>query len=110
MKARHAAALMLVGWVLLVPGISYQSATNVWTVDGYDEHKKPVYSAWENQESYDTAAECQNQLSKLDPTESPVMPTAEGAVRNPIGLADAVRGSVKQAVCIATDDPRLKGN
>lgn len=110
MNLRHAAALALVGWALLVPGISYQSAANVWTVDGYDEHKKPVYSAWENQGSYDTAAQCRDQLGKLDPNESPVMPTAEGAVRNPTGLANAVRDAVKQVVCIATDDPRLKSN
>src|ERR1700689_281189 len=110
MNSRHPAVLALVGWVLLVPGINYQSASNVWSVGGYDEHKKPVYSAWEDQGSYDTAAQCQDHLSKLDPNESPVMPTAEGAVRNPTGLADAVRDSVKQAVCLPTDDPRLKGN
>ena len=110
MKPRHPAVLALVGWVLLVPGISYQSAANVWTLNGYDDHKKPVYSAWENYGSYDTAAQCQDDLRKLDPNQSPVMPTAEGAVRNPAGLANATRESVKQALCVATDDPRLKGN
>jgi hypothetical protein len=108
MKTRHAAAVVLVGWYLMVPSITYQSAANVWTVSGFDQHKRPVYSAWENYGSYDTAAECQEQLSKLDPTASPIMPTAEGAVRNPTGLASAVRDSVKQAVCIPDNDPRLK--
>jgi len=110
MKPRNPAVLALVGWVLLVPGISHQSAANVWTLNGYDDHKKPVYSAWENYGSYDTAAQCQDDLRKLDPNQSPVMPTAEGAVRNPAGLANATRESVKQALCVATDDPRLKGN
>jgi hypothetical protein len=110
MKSCHAAALALVGWYLMVPGITYQSASNVWTVSGYDAHKRPVYSAWENYGTYATAAECQDQLRKLDPTASPVMPTAEGAVRNPLGLANAVRDSVNQAICISTDDPRLKQN
>jgi len=110
MQSRHAATFALVGWYLLVPSVGYQSATNVWTMGGYDEHGKPVYSDWRTYGSYDTAAECQNHISGLDPTESPVIPTDEGAIRNPIGLAKVVRAAVKQAICIKADDPRLKSN
>jgi hypothetical protein len=110
MKRLHATALLLVGWVLLVPGINYDSATNVWMVTGYDKHKKPVYRVWENYGSFDTKAGCEEERKKLDPNASPIMPTAEGAVRNPTGLANVVRESVNQAVCIPGDDPGLKEN
>jgi hypothetical protein len=110
MSLRHAFKVVLAGWVLLVPRILYESGTNTWTVTGYDKHKKPVYSVWDNYGSFDTKAGCENELKKLDPTASPVMPTAEGAVRNPAGLANVVRDSVKQAVCIPSDDPSLKQN
>jgi hypothetical protein len=108
MNIRHTAALALVGWSLMVPGLSYQSATNVWTAGVYDKHGKPVYSAWTTYGSYDTAAECQSELGKLNPYQSPVMAIDEGAIRNPLGLEQATRESVKQATCIANTDPRLK--
>jgi hypothetical protein len=97
-----------VGWYLMVPGVTYQSAANLWTAGVYDKHGRPVYSAWRDYGSFDTAAECQNELGKLDPNERPVMGTDEGAVRNPLGLEQAVRAAVKQATCIANTDPRLK--
>ncbi len=109
MNIRHAAALALVGWYLMVPGVTYQSATNVWTVGVYDKHGKPVYSAWRAYDSFDTAAECQNALSKLDPDERPAMAaTDEGSIRNPLGETNAVHEAVSKATCLADTDPRLK--
>jgi len=61
MKFRHAAALALVGWYLMVPP---QNAH-------WQEKRQPLYnsnaplSEWDIDESFDTAAECQAALKKL---------------------------------------------
>jgi len=83
MKPRHAAALALMGWYLLIP-----------TPGHYDA---PL-SYWGHYDSYDTAKECSEaQLELVKRAENPNWKDP----RLPVG-------SVKASECIASDDPRLK--
>jgi hypothetical protein len=90
MKLRHAAALTLVGWYLMVPpGAS----------DGRLDLQAPI-SRWEIESSYDTADDCQGVIDgmvRLYPTLK-----EEG-----VGLTKAQALLTLNGKCIATDDPRL---
>jgi hypothetical protein len=78
MKLRHAAALALVGWYLMVP-----PQTRTWWIgeERYDD-AAPL-NRWTIEQSFDKAELC----------EAARQATQAG-----------------HAVCVATDDPRLKGN
>lgn len=96
---RHAAAIALIGWYLIVPQL-------------YDGHligplldrpgHSPDLAHWNNDGSYDTAAECEaarSQLVLVDPN-------------NPRFQldADTLATLRRFATCVSTDDPRLKEN
>jgi hypothetical protein len=93
MKPRHAAALALVGWYLMVPPIS----------NGTPAIAAPL-SRWEIQESYDTAVECQSNLylvvkQALTDLQKPMIQDKKNLVLQ-----------FSSATCVASDDPHLKGN
>ena len=103
MTLRHATALALVGWYLMMPP----------HVGGDGKPDKGVPLAqWDQMGSYDSAAECSGAyiwFLKQRQKES-----ALSLRSNPPPLtlqADAARqqlGEASAAVCIASDDPRLK--
>ena len=89
MKPRHAAALALVGWYLLVPAPG--------------DETQPL-SYWSHVESYDTAKECQQGLHAwYDQNER------HGFVVQGFTPAQ-IKSAWLMAECIETVDPRLKGN
>jgi hypothetical protein len=86
MNLREAAAVVFVGWCLIMPPLSN---------DRQLVEKNAPFSRWDTISTYDTAAACNHELDKL---------TA------------VVAGNVNQSVlqrrvlagrCIAADDPRL---
>ena len=89
MKLSHAAVLALVGWYLMVP------------IPGIDN--QPI-STWSHIQSYDTAKECEDGMTEW----------FERHQRDGFALKgfepNQVKNAFLQAECIATDDPRLKGN
>jgi hypothetical protein len=93
MKPRHAAALALVGWYLMLPP---------WRVIGGEVRSSvpdpdASLSKWINVRNFDTAASCDHALMQfLD------------AAGDGEPLSD--RNRARFARCIATDDPRLKPN
>jgi hypothetical protein len=102
MKPRHAAALALVGWYLMSPLVDHKA-------------EKLLYEApltyWEHEGSFDTAAECERKLrdnmrvmSNLTMSNLTMKSTDRSPGYN-LGLNSALA-----AKCIASDDPRLKGN
>jgi hypothetical protein len=107
MKLRHAAALALVGWYLMLAP-SY---------DGLFEERAPL-SQWQWQGSYDTKVECFQTLAwKLHDAQlkHKVFATVDGSERlrcdfNNINLGcDAANMNIYVVYkCVATDDPRLK--
>ena len=86
MKVRHAAALALIGWYLMVPPLH----------KGEVDEKAPL-KEWTVLQSFGTVTECSQWLSVL---------------LNKAALDPATRTVVKHrllaASCMSTDDPRLK--
>ena len=84
MKLRHAAALALVGWYLMVPLSRNDSLTK-----------------WDHYGSFDSAAACATARENAI--------RAGGADSKMMGLSsEEVKRALLQSECIATDDPRLK--
>ncbi len=89
MKPRHAAALALMGWYLMMPP---------WRLIGGE--MRPVsdpdasLSKWVNEGNFDTAASCYHALMQFLDVAGDGKPLTD---RNPARFAR----------CVATDDPRL---
>jgi hypothetical protein len=106
MNLRHAAALALVGWYLMVPPTPWNPKISTWTI-------------WN---SYDTAAQCGIVLGRQRESASRVLADmAALAKHKPTNKfqaeVDAVTLDPKfkameeaelNAACISSDDPRLK--
>jgi hypothetical protein len=86
MKPRHAAALALVGWYLMSPPIG--------RYDPNHPEKTPL-NLWKIDGPYDTAIACVRAKTEL----------TDNLLAIGSGLTEA-----NSSQCIATDDPRLKGN
>jgi len=89
MKLRHAAALALVGWYLMVPPLRSKGSSECY------EANAPI-SQWQRIEAFDTAEQC-----KAASTKSALWHKQHGL---DCGLASAWL----DAQCIESDDPRLK--
>jgi hypothetical protein len=89
MQAWHVAALALLGWYLIVPPMT--------GLGGGPDLQAP-FNKWHIRASFDSARACNHvYLEELD--------------RIWKSKADAKqRIQIQNAQCIATDDPRLKGN
>jgi hypothetical protein len=90
MRFRHAAALALVGWYLMLPP---------WVKYNTFDASEPL-SKWDHSASYDSAAECERVRSAMTDYYSH-HPKADDA--------DWFLRLNATAQCVATDDPRLKG-
>jgi hypothetical protein len=85
MKPRHAAALALVGWYLMVPPLG---------PDHTRDDSLPL-ARWHTLESFDSALECRDFHSQA---------WERSKSNNNAKMAEAY----ESATCIASDDPRLK--
>lgn len=88
MKLLHGAALALFGWYLMLPPPDTTAPFANWKIEG----------------SFDSAAQCKAALDSLIAQEAQYPPDP-----NPDNEA-VWRKALQDALCIATDDPRLKGN
>jgi hypothetical protein len=103
-KPRHAAALALVGWYLMVPPDS--------TVPHSVDSAAPM-SRWSIVTNFESADTCKQALTELqNKNGDPAKLDATGRLRRfqkrepaDLGLA---RARIDHASCIATGDPRLK--
>jgi hypothetical protein len=84
-KLRHTAALALVGWYLFVP-----PQTRFWWIGAQRYDDTAPLSRWTIDQSFDKAAGC------------------EAARRATQDLAGDAAIRMDHAVCIASDDPRLR--
>ncbi len=94
MKPRHAAALVLVGWYLMVPPL-YRTGAK-WKPD-----LNAAISEWQLVDSYDSADACKQGLTNR------LQVMQQGAFANPSRRADAIF-QLQTGQCSATDDPRLR--
>jgi hypothetical protein len=88
MKPRHAAALALVCWYLMVPPINGQEL--------------PI-AQWNHISSFDTADKCEMERVKLRDSYKNGAPPHNLTREQAINL-------IIESECLGTDDPRLKGN
>jgi hypothetical protein len=92
---RHAAALTLVGWYLMLPPIARLG-----------DHLRPnvdaAISEWEDTDSFDSASQCHDGINDLVRARQTSKFTVES--ERPLAIWQA-----QLAKCIASDDPRLKG-
>ncbi len=99
MRLRHADALVLVGWYLLMPP---------WIGPTLD--LRTPLSKWVNQGSFDSDEQCENARADLINGFKGDLDTAEGKAPDcedvaMLQMADEVE---EESECVATDDPRLK--
>ena len=87
MKLRHTAAVALMGWYLFVP-----PQTRTWWIGAERYDDAAPLNKWTIERSFDKAEGCE---------------AARLATEQQAGDA-AIRMS--HAVCVASDDPRLRGN
>jgi hypothetical protein len=95
MKLRHAAALALVGWYLMLPPVT----------SGHRVNAEAPLSQWERSSgTYDVVGECQGAIAKLRHVRTPLRLMVDDKIHTPEVLAR----QFASATCIASDDPRLK--
>jgi len=92
MKLRHAAVLALVGWYLMVP--PWRSAQTAHPIPDSDA---PL-SKWITEGTFDSAVGCNRYLMSILMSSNPADPAFQNKLR------------AQAAKCVASDDPRLKGN
>jgi hypothetical protein len=94
MKPRHAAALALVGWYLMVPPVRGAPGEII-------EHA-PL-SEWDIDSQYDSNAECENSV----PSDKDIQESVKQCSNGDCAITVALPGYGR---CIAANDPRLKDN
>jgi len=107
MNLRHAAALALVGWYLMVPPPALLNEA----IRGSEAH----LSLWERRrEFYASALDCEHALKKLQAeTQRQKERDLQGAAEMDANLDQHAINTYKSvgfAKCVSTDDPRLKRN
>ena len=96
MNPRHAAALALVGWYLITPPLSSDGKRVV----GY----APL-SGWSIGQSFDSATECEHaRIEQVTSARYVAEKARDPDPSNSVLVLDASLGK-----CVATNDPRLKG-
>ena len=104
MNLRHAAAFALVGWYLMVP--------SMMDCVGVAQCRPRPVSKWTIERSFDTAADCQESADRLQ--QEAIGELTQAAKRWKDGhlltVPEAASAASGNAQCIASDDPRLKGN
>jgi hypothetical protein len=92
---RHLAALALVGWTLMVPPPRPVG-------DHFETNFYAPLSKWTRLRTFDLKSQCETERETYQQK-----PTGNLVIM--LGAAEA-QATTKASKCVATDDPRLKGN
>jgi hypothetical protein len=97
--ARHAAALALVGWYLMMPPVKQDCSQ--WPDQPCSVHVDMTapLSKWQHRLVFDSAQECQERLATMNSPSD-----GNSSMDNFLAVMN------RNAQCVASDDPRLKGN
>jgi hypothetical protein len=97
LKPRHAAALALVGWYLMTPPIDRAGSGGQFWVPA----NEPL-SMWSTDRTFSSEDECKSALANLK--QSHIYTGYSGR-----GDSEYAKDQQRQqAICVSTDDPRLK--
>ncbi len=106
MKLRHAAALALVGWYLLIPPLE----SCLGSFYGRPCEQTPLRKWRRSERTYDSRAKCEEMRNVW--VEKARLYLRESVNDRPqttrMGVFDADYAAWLAATCVATDDPRLK--
>jgi hypothetical protein len=113
-KFRHAVALALVGWYLMLPPL-----TRGWFSATTTRNDSAPLNQWRTLHAFDKSWECQSYLGRDDATWQDRMTRnlnrflaerkqSSGKVTEWDKLVQHEQDEMDHAICIATDDPRLK--
>ncbi len=91
MKLRHAGALAFVGWYLMIPPAALPPGV---------AYKQPLRK-WQILRVFDTADSCEDFLSTF---------FEDSQLKQSLNTLEPAYRDYMFAECVATDDPRLKGN
>ena len=105
---RHAVALTLVGWYLMTPPL-IKGAHNIkgGAHNTYTVYRSAPLSEWQIQESYDSAAQCEEGRPGFVRAARRLVISA-GLCTETGPCNEPELESAALVLCIATDDPRLK--
>lgn len=103
MKTRHAAALAIVTWYLMIPPIG---------ADNKVDANAPL-SQWRKGVSFNSQKECDDSLK--DAVQNPMTPDeykdaakqTRKAKMKPLSMSEMIKRT-QESQCVAADDPRLK--
>jgi hypothetical protein len=96
----QAAAVAFVGWYLMTPPTNEHDNS---------DPRLPLHQGWNIYGRFDTASECQSaRLGEIVKTSVQLEKSKRGGLLESALLAEGE--SLMASRCIATDDPRLKGN
>jgi hypothetical protein len=111
MNLRHAAALALVGWYLMVPPMCADHPVPAWCRESTD----PVRQ-WAIREKFNTEKECNAKLNSWRERTRPTVVCGSSDQKSCWNELSPLQHRVvidemdaKWANCISSDDPRLKG-
>jgi hypothetical protein len=115
MTNRHAAALALVGWYLMVPPASDWRRLYHFVIEppwGYFTHGEPFYPApswkWEKLGEFYSQANCESTRAFIVRHDGKVERRQLPPNASLASIPNAKQYQANEASCIATDDPRLK--
>ncbi len=108
MKPRHAAALVLIYWMLMMPPFTYDNSGNITGVD-----KSAPMVRWHlvTTDTYSSIDDCQTAQNAWGRATQDKMDGLTGqGVRIPNRDKSARIGAAALSRCVASNDPRLNGN
>ena len=119
MNSRHAAAFALVGWYLITPPLMLESNGVFQFQDGKkleelakDPHFAPnpnqPYSKWEIVSSYSDKSQCEEERQRLKQFAETRIAQRRGERERRWGMVMEFDQKFMLAICIASNDPRLK--
>jgi len=101
MKLRHAAALAILGWFLMVPQIlASQVPTDKDLIGPFTTNNKPDFTSWRRVGIFNTEAACEAARSELQTTL---------VYKSPVPKETIARVAA-YSQCVASNDPRVKLN
>jgi hypothetical protein len=118
MRFRHAAALALVVWYMIIPPASgiwrpgYRTNPTAPLSKWYFYNESWTRAAWSpadraHAKEFDSKAACEATKEKVYPAHPPIPRTAGGGMTERI---ETYREFGSHTICLASDDPRLNGN
>jgi len=112
MKSRHAAALALVGWYLMVPPPQSPPAALATNIDAINEYRRmpqrlPI-SQWKTVESFDSADDCRAYALAASKEKEYNFPKGSTKIDFKALAAGYSHYNRVWGKCIASADPRLK--